>query len=129
MTIDIRPRADAAVLDRHLDLIELLNGPFGPLLKRPRSPVIPSTSSTKGTDFLIELEVAGIDKTKDVTVRSEGGRVVIDIDKRPPGRKPPLGDRRYGFWTRAFRPPFRVDMTGETRDYDLGVLRITIPKA
>lgn len=128
VAIDLRPRADDAVLARHLDLIALLSGPFGPALKTSRPLVIPASTETTNAEFVIELEVAGVDKARDVTLRLEGGMVVIDVEKQPSRGKPARGDRQYGSWTRAFKPPSRIDLGAATRDYDKGVLRITVPR-
>lgn len=94
------------------------------MLARPQP--IPVEQYADGTDYVIRLEVPGIDPASDLTVSVETGTVTVRAERRdnaPEGRQTEF---RYGHFARRIALPLRADARDVSASYHDGILSVRI---
>jgi HSP20 family protein len=86
-----------------------------------------------GDDAVVQVEIPGIDVTKDVTVEVVEHRLVIRGERRDERSEEKNGrvlrEVRYGSFRRAFRLPEHLSSDALSATYDAGVLRVRVAGA
>ena len=130
---DPRPKADKKITDRHTVLMKALGRPPVASVGTPSTEIAPVAAFARGRSFVIEMEVAGIDKaklqggSKEIEVQKAPRLIVIRVNKKAPGSSVLLGERRFGVRERQIALPENADYTKAVATYDDGLLTVTIP--
>lgn len=86
-----------------------------------------------GDDAVVQVELPGVEVTKDVTVEVVDHSLVIRGERRDERSEEQNGrvlrEVRYGTFRRAFRLPEHVTSDALTANYDAGVLRVRVAGA
>jgi len=99
-----------------------------------RRPFLPAIDvSTKGGDLIVQVELPGIDPHKDVSVRIEGGELVVRGERKPQGEVTEDAyyqmEASFGSFGRRIPMPEGIDVDAIEADYTDGVLTVTVPRA
>jgi HSP20 family protein len=104
---------------------------FGSPTRRSFTPAAEVTRD--GDDAVVQVELPGIDVTKDVTVEIVDHSLVLRGERRDERAEEKNGqvlrEVRYGSFRRAFRLPEHVTSDALTATYDAGVLRVRVAGA
>ena len=130
--VDLRPKADRKITDKHTVLLKALGRPSIASLGTPSTEIAPIAAFARGASFFIVMEIPGIDKarlprSKEIQVRAAPRLIVIRIDKKAPASSVLRGERRFGVRERQVALPANADHTKATATYDTGVLTVTVP--
>jgi HSP20 family molecular chaperone IbpA len=86
-----------------------------------------------GGDAVVQVELPGVEVTKDVTVEVVDHSLVIRGERRDERSEEQNGrvlrEVRYGSFRRAFRLPEHVTTDALSANYDAGVLRVRVTGA
>ncbi len=119
--------------DPFADVEQLVRTVFGSQPDRPQGWTPASEVFRDGDDALVQVEVPGLDPTRDVTVEIERGHLVIRGERRQQSqtstRRATVGERRYGSFRRVFRLPDHVGPEALTATYDAGILTVRVAGA
>ncbi len=118
---------------------QLLEGPFrsrGPswLRSREKSPAPSMDVSETGEEYLIELEVPGMDPDQlDLSISGHtltiSGEINEKEERSDENRDYHRIERNYGTFTRQVQLPEATETENVEADYSRGVLQIRVPKA
>jgi HSP20 family protein len=101
--------------------------PVSTLHRMPEQPLpIPVEQYADGSDYVIRLEVPGIDPATDLTVSVETGAIVVRaerLDCAPKGRQTEF---RYGHLARRIPLPLGADAREVSASYHDGILTVRI---
>lgn len=118
------------VVTRHKALMTALGRPPLPSLAGPMAEIAPVSAFERGSNFVIEVDVPGVDLTKgEVKVYALRNLIVIDIDKALPASPRLWGERRFGRRVREIAVPAKANPGRAKATYVNGVLTIIVPSA